>query len=67
MGIILIRRRGKLVISLVCNMYKYACPRCSTEEDRICLACNEEYSAMFGDLNSGVCPNCFSEDTEKLE
>lgn len=48
-------------------MYKYAFPRCSTEKDRICLACNEEYSAMAGDLNGSVCPNCFSEDTEELE
>ena len=66
-GTILIRRRGKLVISLVTDMYKYACPRKDIGRERVCLACGEEYTAMIGDLNEGVCPNCFSEDTDILE
>lgn len=48
-------------------MYKYACSKTDAEKDRICLACGEEYTAMFGDLNEGICPNCFSEDTDVLE
>lgn len=42
------RRQGKLVISLMISMYKYACPRSSLEADRICLSCKEEYSARVG-------------------
>lgn len=62
-----IRRQGKLVSSLIANMYKYSCPRSSLEEDHICLSCNEEYIVNEGDLNAGVCPNCFSENTDILE
>lgn len=66
-GIILIWRQGKHVSSLVSDMYKYLCPRSSLEEGRICLSCKEEYTAIIGDLNAGVCPNCFSENTDILE
>lgn len=48
-------------------MYKYSCPRSSLEEDRICLSCKEEYTAIIEDLNAGICPNCFSENTDILE
>ena len=48
-------------------MYKYACPRKDIGRERVCLSCNDEYTAMIGDLNEGVCLNCFSEDTDILE
>lgn len=48
-------------------MYKYACPRKDIGTERVCLTCGEEYTAMIGDLNEGICPNCFSENTDILE